>query len=139
MYSSLPFREIWAVDFEFQANPGDRPVPVCLVAKELRSGRIIRQWENEFGVSPPYSIGHDSLFVAYYASAELGCHRALGWQDPVHILDLFTEFCDHTSGLPVPAGRGLLGALVHHQLDHIDSAEKTEMRIGRVGMWRGWL
>ena len=92
------------------------------------SGRIIRQWENEFGDKPPYSIGHDSLFVAYYASAELGCHRALGWGNPVHTLDLFTEFRDHTSGLTVPAGRGLLGALVFHRLDHIGADEKNEMR-----------
>src|ERR1700738_2657170 len=115
MYASLPFREIWAVAFEFTANSGDSPVPICLVAKELRSGRIVRQWENEFGDKPPYSIGHGSLFVSYYASAELGCHRALGWQDPVHPLDLFTEFRDRTSGITVPAGRGLLGALVFHR------------------------
>jgi DNA polymerase-1 len=137
MEISLPFREIWAVDFEFKADPGDRPIPICLVAKELRSGRIIRQWENEFGAKPPYSIGHDSLFIAYYASAEFGCHRALGWPDPIHILDLYVEFHDHTSGLTVPAGRGLLGALIYHHLDHIGADEKTDMRelAMRGGPW----
>ena len=39
----LPFREIWAVDFEFDAQDGERPTPVCLVARELRSDRLIRQ------------------------------------------------------------------------------------------------
>ena len=39
-----PFREIWLVDFEFIARSGNRPKPVCLVALELRSRRIIRQW-----------------------------------------------------------------------------------------------
>jgi DNA polymerase-1 len=137
MFDALQFREVWAVDYEFQANSGDRPIPICLVAKELRSGRIVRQWENEFGDQPPYSTGHDSLFIAYYASAELGCHRALGWQDPVHILDLCAEFKDHTSGLAVPAGRGLLGALVYHGLDHIGADEKKEMRdlAMRGGPW----
>ena len=30
--------------------------------------------------------------MAYYASAEMGCHLALGWKLPVNILDLFPEF-----------------------------------------------
>jgi DNA polymerase I len=38
------------------------------------------------------------LFVAYYASAELGCFKALGWPMPVRILDLFVEFRCHLNG-----------------------------------------
>jgi hypothetical protein len=26
----LPFREIWAVDFEFNVQPGQNPDPVCM-------------------------------------------------------------------------------------------------------------
>ena len=44
-----PFAEIWAVDFEFGANPGENPEPVCLVAWELSSGRKLRLWRDEFG------------------------------------------------------------------------------------------
>ena len=29
------YRRLWAADFEFTAPPGERPVPLCLVAKEL--------------------------------------------------------------------------------------------------------
>jgi DNA polymerase I len=83
------FREIWVVDFEFQSEPGERPVPVCLVAWELRTGRKLRLWREDFGTSPPYSIDAKSLFIAYYASAELGCHLSLGWPMPARILDLF--------------------------------------------------
>ena len=43
----LPFRQVWAVDFEFEASPGERPVPVCLVARELRSGELLRIWQDE--------------------------------------------------------------------------------------------
>ena len=50
----IDFREIWAVDFEFIADPGGRPIPVCLVAKELRTGRLVRQWRSEFAARPPY-------------------------------------------------------------------------------------
>ena len=78
----LPFTEIWAVDFEFGAKAGENPEPVCLVAWELRSGRKLRLWRDEFGSAPPYPTGPDVLFVAYYASAEIGCHLALGWPVP---------------------------------------------------------
>ena len=70
----------------------------------------------------------DTLFVAYYASAELGCHRALGWPMPARILDLFTEFRDRTNGLATPAGAGLLGALAYFGLDAMGAAEKDDMR-----------
>jgi hypothetical protein len=80
----LPYREIWLVDFEFVVTPGERPAPVCLVAKELLGGRIIRLWRDNFGPVPPYPTDSDCLFVAYYASAELGCHRVLNWPMPMH-------------------------------------------------------
>jgi DNA polymerase I len=131
------FREIWLVDFEFQAPPGERPVPVCLVALELRSQRTLRVWQDEFGVSPPYSVAADSLFAAYYASAELGCHLALGWPIPVSILDLFTEFRNLTNGQETIAGNSLLGALAYYGLDGIGAIEKKEMRdlVLRGGPW----
>ena len=131
------FREAWAVDFEFVAAPGERPVPVCLVARELKSERTIRLWRDQFGPVPPYPTDADSLFIAYYASAELGCHLALGWQMPARVLDLFTEFRNQTNGLPTVAGRGLIGALTAHGIDSIGAVEKTEMRdlIIRGGPW----
>ncbi len=72
----LPFRQAWAVDFEYMAPPGEWPAPVCLVAKELRSGELIRVWQDELHRMrvPPYPTGADVLFIAYFASAELGCH-----------------------------------------------------------------
>ena len=80
------------------------------MAKLLRAGRTIRLWRDQFGPVPPYPTDSNTLFVAYYASAELGCHRVLGWPMPARILDLFTEFRDRTNGLTTPAGAGLLGA-----------------------------
>jgi DNA polymerase-1 len=122
------FDAVWLVDFEFTSPPGERPAPICIVARELRSGRRIRLWQNEFTRSPPFSVGPGALFVAYYASAELGCFRALGWPMPAHILDLYVEFRDRGNGLELPAGRGLVGALVYHGLDHIGAVEKDEWR-----------
>jgi hypothetical protein len=136
-FAALPYREIWAVDFEFVADVGENPEPVCLVAWELRTGRRIRLWRHEFGSVPPYSTGADILFVAYYASAEIGCHLALGWPVPERVLDLFTEFRNATNGLSPPSGSGLIGALVHHGLDTIGTVEKEEMRalVMRGGPW----
>jgi DNA polymerase-1 len=137
MLDWLPYHEIWCVDFEFVAGSGCRPDPVCLVAHELKSGRTIRLWRNQFGSSPPYAVDDSALFVAYYASAEIGCHLALGWPKPTRILDLFTEFRCITNGLSVPAGNGLLGALAAFGLDGIGSVEKDEMRdlVLRGGPW----
>ena len=125
-----PFREVWLVDFEFSAPPGERPAVVCLVARELNSGRLIRLWEDEIAQldRPPYPTDRQSLFVAYYASAELGCHLALGWPLPECVLDLFVEFRVLTNGKELPCGAGLLGALAWFGLDAMSSIEKTEMR-----------
>ena len=137
MLEALPFGEIWAVDFEFAVAPGERPKPVCLVAWELRSKRKLRLWRNEFGSSPPYGVGPNSLFIAYYASAEIGCHLALGWPKPARILDLFAEFRCRTNGLQTPAGDSLLGALACYGIDGMASAEKEAMRdlVLRGGPW----
>ena len=122
------FREVVAVDFEFIATAGNRPVPICFVAHELRSGRRFRMWRDQFGPAPPYATGTDVLFVAYYASAELGCYRVLGWPMPERILDLFTEFRAGTNGLNTPAGNSLLGALAYFGLDGMGAVEKDDMR-----------
>jgi hypothetical protein len=124
------FKEIWAIDFEFTALSGAVPQVRCLVALELRSGRKIRLWCDEIlqFIEPPYSISSDALFVAYYASAEFGCHLSLRWTLPVHVLDLFAEFRVMTNGLPVPCGSCLLGALAYFGLSSIDTAEKESMR-----------
>src|SRR5262249_43813479 len=101
------FREVVVADFEFAVTPGNRPKPLSLVAHELRSGRCFRCWQDQFRSAPPYATGPDVLFAAYYASAELGCYRALGWPMPERILDLFTEFRARTNGLDTPAGNSL--------------------------------
>ena len=131
------FQEVWVCDFEFISKPGERPIPVCLVALEIRSGAKLRLWRDQFRRRPPFEIGPDTLFVAYYASAELGCFLSLRWPMPVRILDLFVEFRNLTNGLPTVAGNSLLGALTHFGLDGIGTGEKQQMRerVLRGGPW----
>ena len=87
--------------------------------------------------APPYATGPDVLFVAYYASAELGCYRVLGWPMPGRTLDLFCEFRARTNGLDTPTGAGLLGALTYFGLDAMGATEKADMRelVLRGGPW----
>jgi len=136
-FAVLPFREIWVIDFEFYPDANKNPQPVCLVAREMRSGRRLRLWHDEFGPMPPYPIDPDALIVAYYASAEISCHLTLGWPVPERVLDLFTEFRNLTNGIPTGNGAGLLGALTYHGLDGIGAVEKDEMRalVLRGGPW----
>ena len=141
------FQQIVVVDFEHEfgghksfeeANcSGERPCPVCMAAKELRSGKRVKYFRGGFPDRPPFSTGPDALWVAYYSSAEWGDFLALDWQRPTCVLDLFTEFRNLTNGLETPAGAGLVGALVYFGIDHISAQEKDDMRllILRGGPW----
>ncbi len=130
------FRTVWFADFEFRAEPGERPTPVCLVARELRSNRLVRQWlTDEIPNHPPFDVGPDSLLVAYYASAELGCCLALDWPMPKCVLDLYVEFRCLTNGKGTPNGWGLIGAMTYFGLDSMDATEKQSMR--ELAMRRG--
>ena len=130
MRSLIDFREIWLVDFEFSAPSGERPTVRCMVGREMKTGRLLRLWEDQLrnSESPPYGLGADTLFVAYYASAELTCHLALGWELPENVLDLFVEFRSQTNGLTLPCGSGLLGALSWFGLDALSGADKEAFR-----------
>jgi len=101
-----------------------------MVAKEARSGQTLCIWQDELAelAVPPFDTGADALFVAYYASAEIGCFLALGWEPPSRILDLFTEFRAETNGVRPTHGNGLLGALSYFGLPMMGGDEKTTMR-----------
>ena len=78
--------------------------------------------------SAPFATDASTLFIAYNASAEMACFGALGWPPPVNILDLYAEFRNLTNGLPLPAGKGLLGALVYFGEPAMEATKKELMR-----------
>ena len=43
----LPYKQIWCCDFEFHSADGDVCAPVCMVAKEARSGQTLCIWQDE--------------------------------------------------------------------------------------------
>lgn len=122
------YAEIWVVDSEYYAPAGERQVPACIVARELRTGSVVRRVYGEFASAPPFGVDGRALYVSFYASAEMGTHLALGWPLPRNIVDLFAEFRVATNGRETPAGSGLLGALAYHGLDSISAAQKDPGR-----------
>lgn len=134
-------REVWLVDFEFRAPDGERPDPLCMVAREFFSGAVIKVWRDELlaMTEPPFNIGSDAVFVAFYASAELGCFQALGWPRPANILDLYIEHRlamnrTELKGNRQRKGASLLAALAKRGLPHIDVIDKEDMR-ERISNW----
>jgi DNA polymerase family A len=141
-WQDLPFREIWAVDTEYypgagKANggrDGDAITPLCVVAHEMRSGRVVRLWQDEFGPFPPYRLDADALIVSFFSTAEFGTHIALGWGKPVCALDAYVEFRHFVNDGRIKSGdreKGFYsvgGALRYFCEDGIDVAHKKEMR-----------
>jgi hypothetical protein len=121
------------LDFEFRPKEGIEGNPIeviCMVAFDASSRTYYRLWKDElYGLSkPPFPIEANTVLVAYFASAEMSCFEALGWEMPENILDLYAEFRNLTNGIFLPEGRSLLGALKYFGLDAISTEHKDEMR-----------
>jgi hypothetical protein len=109
-----------------------------MVAHELKSGRIVRDWRDELRArrESPLPTGPDVLHVVFYGSAEWGCYLALGWPIPSRIVDLFAEFRLRTNfalgkdqrRMLLPLGDGLIGAASYFGLDVMRAAEKEANR-----------
>jgi hypothetical protein len=90
------FTSVAVFDFEYETSggeyglvAGDLPKVLCMVVylldENLRHVRTIRRWRGEFGATPPFDIGPDTLCVGYPVQAEMTCFLTLGWKFPVHI------------------------------------------------------
>jgi DNA polymerase I len=135
------FERIVLGDTEYISRPGERPIPVCIVLREFRTKETIRLWHDELGPRPPHSTGPDTLFVAYYAPAEMGFYRVCDWRPPERILDIYIEYRNRFNCLPTIVDQklyeedeekikkySLVGALTQFDLPTIGAAKKEEMR-----------
>jgi hypothetical protein len=129
------FKQVWLHDFEFVAQPGERPDVVCLAVHELRSGQTIPLWRDQLSSTPPYRTDACVLFVNFVGNAELACHLALGWPVPRYVLDLNPAFRNLVNGRSTPEGKGLIGALRYFGLDNIGGKQKEAMR---KRIMQGW-
>ena len=127
-------RDCITLDFEFrplEGREGNLPEVICMVAYEVGTGKYHRMFQEELYqlMVPPFPIDETAVIVAYFASAEMSCFKALGWPMPQNVLDLYAEFRNKTNGLPyLPGGRSLLGAMKFFRLDSIAPEHKEEMR-----------
>jgi DNA polymerase I len=129
----LPYPEIWVEDTEYYPGrglrnggvEGDPITPLCRVAIEIRSGRTVRQWQDELGPFSPY--GRDALFGSYSLPAEFGFHLRRGWSEPAHAIDALVEFRHHIND-GRDRDRSLGGALNFFGLESLDLANKKDMR-----------
>jgi DNA polymerase I len=140
----LPYTRIWCLDTEFREgpfegclpeHPGHLPTPICLVAKELISGQVLRFWYGEFPHRSPFAVDAETLYVTFFATAEWGIFKQLGWPLPTRIVDLSAEFRNQYNGVSLPLGRGLLGAAGKYGLGHLTTKEvkKSNQDLARRG------
>ena len=63
------FATIVVCDTEYEVKPSELPKVLCLVAhvlnEKLQRVRTVHLWRGEFGASPPFDIGPDTLFVPW--------------------------------------------------------------------------
>ena len=122
------YADVIVLDFEFIAEDGEKPRPVCLVSKYLKSGIQKMLWLTE-ETKCPFPDGDQFLFVGYFASAEWNCFLALNWDPPRHAIDLYAEYRLSTNGLSGFAksfGFSLVAAAEAFDITAMDN--KTEMR-----------
>jgi hypothetical protein len=124
--------QVWCCDTEYGQTPDGRPDIRCLVAKEMAGKHPpVRLWCDELRrfPAPPFDISDDSVFVAYNATAELGCFLELGWPMPRNIVDLWPEYCAITNGERGRKERTrLIDMMSYYHLDHIAAVEKADLQ-----------
>ena len=126
----VPFRKLYAIDFEYFGSDGEIPSIVCMVVQDLRSGEVSRHWQDDLQKmkTPPFETGEDIALVCYFAPAEVQSMLALGWDLNVSVIDLFAEFRCQTNGDPNAGRKSLVNALQFNRLNHLIPKEKDSMR-----------
>lgn len=123
-----PFERVILADTEFTAVPGERPKPVCMVWKYWGESEAHRLWlDGDLPPLPGPFADDQTLFVAFFSSAEFSVLLELGWPLPRHVLDLYVEFRALTNGRELH-GNGLLAALAFFGLKGMETVEKDAMR-----------
>lgn len=117
----------WAIDTEYRPVRGGRVHPVCLVAKEIGATREYRLWLNDGNYDLPQELFNEkSVWVVYYATAELHALLALSSTFPKEIIDLYAEVRVLTNGLLPQAS--LINACKHFNIQATEATSKEEAR-----------
>lgn len=123
------FRHVWAVDFEYTADDGEVPEPVCMAAVDLHTGAELTLWREELRAGCPFDAGPGSLFVVFAGSGDLGVFLELGWPVPVRIVDLYPELRQRLYDRPGGTSPSLLAAAALYGVrTPLDTDHKRAMR-----------
>ena len=130
------FTAIYVVDYEFYGSNGDTQIPICYASKNLYTNETVSHWIDGTETKPSYSTDDKTLFIAYAASAEIGCHIPLGFDIPLYILDLYSEFRCINNGKPTKTHPNLkklkkynlLSVCFHYGIPTVDVNYKELMR-----------
>lgn len=127
------FDEVWILDTEYQALPGEAHTPVCMCAFELFSERTVGVYFDQ-PVPCPLRIHERVLYVGFALSAEWATWIPFGWQLPAQMIDLRFEYLNqvngvHRGGVSLRGqGTGLLAALRAFNLPTMPMEDKQAER-----------
>ena len=123
------YEEVIIADAEYQQPRGENPLPICMCAHELFSGKDYTVWFEGQPYPPcPYDLGEKSLFVTYNAIAEESVHIVAGWSQPANTLDLLAEFRLLVNDARYFGQRSLISAAEHYGLSNADQNYKDRMQ-----------
>ena len=127
--SSTEFEQIVCFDTEFSALGGNKLTPRCLVAQIINTGEIIHQIP---GTPCPRLTellnSTDTLFVAFYASAEVGYLLGCDLPIPKYLICLFSNFKFFTNGKKIHQRASLNFACQYFKIPTMTSSKKDAGR-----------
>jgi DNA polymerase-1 len=144
----IPFKRAFSIDFEYRADPGERPHIWCLAVRDHATGETKKWWRNGLLLmsQPPFPTDSDTLVYSYAMTAEMSCFKQLGWKPPEYLLDLFAEYRWATNGRLVyftgadsnflkKRKNGMLAAAFQLGVPAMASARKEAMRQLAMTRW----
>jgi len=104
------FSDIWCVAIVCSQDHGERPVPLCIIAKEINSGRFL-QPKLKSSDKVFFGNNENSLVVSFKAAELINCFKSLGWPVPVNLVDLYAEYRCLQNGKPLANVHNLNGVM----------------------------
>ena len=119
------FNHIVVFDTEYRQPAGENPTVVCMVLKDIITGRCHRLKGKELRLFP-FPIDDNTLFVAHYAVAEISSMLSLGFKKPNFIFDTLVEDKKLRWGKVDGQRFGLLDSCRHYGIKETMSVQYKE-------------
>lgn len=125
---NVPFA-VWAHDFEWYAEPGSLPKPLCMTAVGP-GGQRMRLWRDELLKCrrAPFPTGPDVVVTSYSLAADAVCWKVLGWPWPEHVMCAYAEHRVRYNGQASQFDDSLIGACARRGIAYLMTDAKERMR-----------